>query len=378
MLASPVSPKTTLARPVRLRSACTQCCAAKVKCSGERSGCSRCRTSGTACKYEESRVGKVPGIRAKRRRESVAATTPLPGEVTSSPDSIAIPATSTPIARSPAAQSDTLSWVGDWTFDPDSSSLNLQDMSNSTARVDLTDTSDMLTLESSNFSMTSPHDESCMLSPPGTSIDNLLHFELGPLTSIEPVSQTQQPHSGHTPLSLGLRPRSERDSRCFLECCEMMSQLENYIVDELRTPKLILSILKVVLERLAQLVEMEQDSRNLRCIMVFTTLMYQVLELLEVCFTIETTEANQKRSRMLSSGAFGFGLEDMAEELSAFRVQALVKTAIRTTDLVAKLRILADSGATDASATQGICRDDCFLGLEIRLKDLIARFGSGR
>ncbi|BCS28410.1 Zn(II)2Cys6 transcription factor domain-containing protein [Aspergillus puulaauensis] len=50
-------------KPGRLRAACTNCHAAKVRCSGERTGCTRCRTLNQDCVYLESRVGKTRGRR---------------------------------------------------------------------------------------------------------------------------------------------------------------------------------------------------------------------------------------------------------------------------------------------------------------------------
>ncbi|KAK8013405.1 hypothetical protein PG991_008998 [Apiospora marii] len=54
-------------RPVKLRSACNSCHAAKTKCSGQKTGCSRCSDLDLPCKYEVSMVGKVAGIRSRRR-----------------------------------------------------------------------------------------------------------------------------------------------------------------------------------------------------------------------------------------------------------------------------------------------------------------------
>ncbi|DAA72991.1 TPA_exp: Uncharacterized protein A8136_4916 [Trichophyton benhamiae CBS 112371] len=59
-------------KPVRWRSACNQCHAAKVRCSGERTGCTRCSNLQYECVYAVSRVGKVPGIRARANKPSRA------------------------------------------------------------------------------------------------------------------------------------------------------------------------------------------------------------------------------------------------------------------------------------------------------------------
>ncbi|KAF7180870.1 hypothetical protein CNMCM7691_010161 [Aspergillus felis] len=52
-------------KPGRLRAACTSCHAAKVRCSGEKTGCVRCRSLGHECIYLESRVGKTRGRRKR-------------------------------------------------------------------------------------------------------------------------------------------------------------------------------------------------------------------------------------------------------------------------------------------------------------------------
>ncbi|OTA92442.1 hypothetical protein M434DRAFT_12372 [Hypoxylon sp. CO27-5] len=61
---------TDASKPVRLRSACNSCHAAKTKCSGQKTGCDRCADLDLPCKYEVSMVGKIAGIRSKNRRKS--------------------------------------------------------------------------------------------------------------------------------------------------------------------------------------------------------------------------------------------------------------------------------------------------------------------
>ncbi|CZT16503.1 uncharacterized protein RCC_12087 [Ramularia collo-cygni] len=60
----------------RLRSACTECHAAKVKCTAESTGCARCLQSGFECNYEVSMVGKCR--RRKRTTSSDITTRPVP------------------------------------------------------------------------------------------------------------------------------------------------------------------------------------------------------------------------------------------------------------------------------------------------------------
>ncbi|KAI0178951.1 hypothetical protein GGR52DRAFT_534204 [Hypoxylon sp. FL1284] len=47
-------------RPVRLRNACLNCTSAKVKCSGQKTGCDRCSKTDSECVYLESMAGRVP------------------------------------------------------------------------------------------------------------------------------------------------------------------------------------------------------------------------------------------------------------------------------------------------------------------------------
>ncbi|KAL4783353.1 hypothetical protein BJX76DRAFT_358096 [Aspergillus varians] len=73
-------------KPGRLRAACTCCHAAKVRCSGEKNGCTRCRTLGYECVYLESRVGKTRGRRKRHTlspgicAEGEQRMTPVPGQ----------------------------------------------------------------------------------------------------------------------------------------------------------------------------------------------------------------------------------------------------------------------------------------------------------
>ncbi|KAK8003901.1 hypothetical protein PG989_003620 [Apiospora arundinis] len=49
----------TSTKPPRLRSACTECHAAKTRCSGEKTGCQRCQNNGLVCEYGVSMVGRA-------------------------------------------------------------------------------------------------------------------------------------------------------------------------------------------------------------------------------------------------------------------------------------------------------------------------------
>ncbi|KAL2846420.1 hypothetical protein BJY01DRAFT_263313 [Aspergillus pseudoustus] len=69
----PTSGYTSSKRPPKLRSACNECHAAKVRCSGEKTGCQRCGNLHLKCAFSISRIGKVPGKRSKANRVAAAA-----------------------------------------------------------------------------------------------------------------------------------------------------------------------------------------------------------------------------------------------------------------------------------------------------------------
>ncbi|OQE22457.1 hypothetical protein PENSTE_c010G03017 [Penicillium steckii] len=93
---------------IKLRSACNQCHFSKVRCSGEKTGCSRCLNLGYTCVYVESRVGKVQGNRARRQEPAPSEASSIASQntntstveiTTSASSSISLPSTA---ATSPA------------------------------------------------------------------------------------------------------------------------------------------------------------------------------------------------------------------------------------------------------------------------------------
>lgn len=188
------------------------------------------------------------------------------------------------------------------------------------------------------------------------------------------------------PLSLGLRPRNEVDSQCCIDCCHIISDLEGYIMAELKTFKILLGIIRKALETLSDLIRQQQSSRSLRCMMLFTTLMYQIYELLEVCYTTITEERGKQRR--LAVGSSRLGLGDFSaidlEEQSVMRIQSIVREAQQALEIVGQLRALAavgpDQARLDAGAdsSTGRARGDCYLDLEFRFRNLSILFQKGK
>lgn len=204
-------------------------------------------------------------------------------------------------------------------------------------------------------------------------------------TSLQQPAEWDKP-TQPMPLSLGLRPRNEVDSQCCIDCCHIISDLEGYIMAELKTFKILLGIIRKALETLSDFIRQQQSSRSLRCMMLFTTLMYQVYELLEVCYTTVTEERDKQRRLGAGSSRLGFG--DFSaidlEEQSVMRIQSIVREVQQALEVVGQLRTLAAVGpdraqlGIDADSLAGKARGDCYLDLELRFRNLLIRFTKGK
>ncbi|KAL2803414.1 hypothetical protein BJX63DRAFT_440101 [Aspergillus granulosus] len=93
----PTSGYQSSKRPPKLRSACNECHAAKVRCSGEKTGCQRCGNLHLTCIFSISRIGKVPGKRSKANRVAAAAA----ASTSAAPISTATSSMSTPAMSPP-------------------------------------------------------------------------------------------------------------------------------------------------------------------------------------------------------------------------------------------------------------------------------------
>ncbi|RDW70878.1 Zn(II)2Cys6 transcription factor domain-containing protein [Aspergillus mulundensis] len=84
-------------RPPKLRAACNECHAAKVRCSGEKTGCQRCSNLRLKCAFSISRIGKVPGKRSKANRGPATASTSSSASLSTSSSSLSTPIMTPPI-----------------------------------------------------------------------------------------------------------------------------------------------------------------------------------------------------------------------------------------------------------------------------------------
>ncbi|KAL4887669.1 hypothetical protein BJY04DRAFT_212697 [Aspergillus karnatakaensis] len=103
---------TNSKRPPKLRSACNECHAAKVRCTGEKTGCQRCSNLRLKCAFSISRIGKVPGKRSKANRVAAGTTVASSAPVSTSSSSITTPAMSPPMPTAPYPYETTRSYDG--------------------------------------------------------------------------------------------------------------------------------------------------------------------------------------------------------------------------------------------------------------------------
>lgn len=208
------------------------------------------------------------------------------------------------------------------------------------------------------------------------SFEELLNFSPPMPAHVEQATELRAPIQAST--SFAPRPRNEVDSQCCIECCQMFMDLENYIVSQLKAFKLLLGIIRKALERLAHLVRVQQESRDLRCIMLLGTIMYQILELLEVSLESVKAEGDKQRARRLAGASTGLGFGDYAideEEQTALRVQTTLKETHQAAEVLRKIKVLAGMGpendqSAGSDSTQGQARQCCYDDLEVRLENL--------
>ncbi|KAI1435778.1 hypothetical protein GGR50DRAFT_284546 [Xylaria sp. CBS 124048] len=323
-------------RPPKLRTACNQCNAAKVKCSGERDGCARCRTLHTTCVYVESRVGKVQGPRSRRGTSSLHQGVPRePASAapqTASPDTLeANLSPETPRSNSfssgphPPAWSEPWDPSEDWRSGvqmPDGAFPGLHDLVNEGVLAFQANASpngcgrasdssspghasnDAGTIHCGSnlgaiMDVPSSTAETPAVSPNGlqiyhtgamtspslsTSIPQNLGFALPPLPPVHTITAppTQKPqHAGVSQQSIGDQASARLNNKCALACAHIIATLESYLLLELKALDLILEATRKATNELDKLVHLQKESRCGRCIMLFTAALSQVTELLE-------------------------------------------------------------------------------------------------
>jgi hypothetical protein len=337
-----------------------------VRCTGERSGCHRCKGSGLSCVYEESRVGKVPGVRARKNtarrnpdsnndntRSSKATgyserTEPLSPvsqheELGNRHDSITVggdsaggtlnsppPNPSSPVnndipSNHTSLPMQVISDIFDGEFElgpPISSSTPSHQGAGADQLMQLTD-SDFVDetfdfdFDSIDYSaITNSTAETTQITPPRSKPQ---HVE----------SQPSQQASNH---DMGLL-ESNLDSQSVLACCHIINNLEGYVEAKVRVLDLTLTVVKKAVEDLTRVSNMQQHWKSPRTHTMFATIMYQIVELLEYgCadFLAQAAPTGNMTGKFDSVGSalagFGFGsIQIDPKEQRAWRAKVVIR-----------------------------------------------------
>lgn len=343
----------------------------------------------------ESRVGRVPGIRAKKRRLPDANPHERRAQVIAQPASVVASSSVTSGASTyPDDESDGIAqWTTESSIDPNEGQANFLD--DSTIHAAHVNMGRQLSNPSQDI-MTSLGEE-FMLPAMDFSMENLLQpFPPSPPLS-QPAPEPSRPRGPSTqststhnpnpdpnpsPAPTSQRMKNSTDSQFVIDCTQIISDLENYIVADLKSFKIVLGLVKRALEKLTLLGDMQKSSRNMRCIILLTAIMYQIVELLDVCQEMVSEETERQASATFSlrpSGLLlpGLGLGDFgidAEEQKAWRSQMVLKEVRQASEVLRSMKKLAGIGPNFSSQSeQGLSREHCFVDLEFRLTDLAGR-----
>ncbi len=181
----------------------------------------------------------------------------------------------------------------------------------------------------------------------------------------------------------GLRLRTETDSHCCQDCCHIIIELEKFINLELKDAKIVVGILKQAIEKVAHLVALQQGFSNLRCLMLFSNLLYQISELFETGLSAMATEQARQQARSLTSRSMGFGLGGFSfgvEEQCSYLTQAFREAIRKTMDIVGKLEAMlgmslgeTSTGPAALHSPQSKAVADCYVELELQFSALAHR-----
>lgn len=276
-----------------------------MKCSGQKSGCDRCRNLGCECVFVESRSGRVPGVRAKQTKQSE----PVPNSVESStsPDSFSVSNAS----EGPNQGQARFSAPGSLPVDFDLATSADNAFSDWPADMDFLVQGDILNNGEAflgpfqNESITTASEfgraQSLSFHPPvpnlaqttGYSVlnqnDTARHESLSAMYNKRETQafQNRTPPSistHHTPpqgFVLNSCRASESDSNCIIKCIQIINTLENWISADLKPLDIILQSSRQTIEELDAVLSDQESSGNRRALTLCIVALSQVVELVE-------------------------------------------------------------------------------------------------
>jgi hypothetical protein len=184
-------------------------------------------------------------------------------------------------------------------------------------------------------------------------------------------------------------PRDEGAvSSCVLAAAELISSLEKYIGARIEVVDIILGVTQSVMGRVQQLIRLQQDCQEYRCLALFSVIMSQLIEMLEAGCKSIANEASDPRTGLLAQpldppascdlsdlGSVGLAFAPLgidAEERRAWRTQRLVKELNHASELLMVIKNLAAIMKSSQGLDPSIMAEQggCFAELEDRLRAL--------
>jgi hypothetical protein len=176
-----------------------------------------------------------------------------------------------------------------------------------------------------------------------------------------------------------------RNSKCVLALANIVVTLENYIINNLKVLDLIITSVRSVAEEMRKVLQHQRELRSERCMFLSTTIMHQVIELLEAGANDVFERERAEQGHTGASDDFldftpkiGFGALSTfnVEEQRAMKINVLRRECQNMEEVLGQLIALAKLGPIASLPLTPAEMDDkakCFSGLQIRLKELVRR-----
>jgi mevalonate kinase len=167
------------------------------------------------------------------------------------------------------------------------------------------------------------------------------------------------------------------------DSCHVIAYVEAYIESGMSDFKIILGIIRQVLDKLTSMITIQQAPPNSRCLMLFLTILYHLLALVEVCLPgLAKAKRHGRSARLGSSGSTssGFGYRGLIfdpEEQALFHTQTLVKEIQEIIGIIMRLKMLSGIGPSHdevngTDTATGKARVDCYADLQSRFEVIVA------
>lgn len=201
-------------------------------------------------------------------------------------------------------------------------------------------------------------------------------------TSITSDSKSSQVHLPERTLRSGPKPSiadfGRLNSHCVLSCVRVIGTLENYLLGELKNLDLIMEIISRAGAEVSNLVKLQQEARCDRCVLLFNTVVFQLIELLDAGARALSDVQKDFPGASLYPAGFGFGsLSHGPEDQRLWRSRVMRGACHRVGDLISGVIGLVRLGPRGESLAPEAVeqRVKCLVAMERKLKCIYDREG---